>query len=353
MPAKNVNRRLDDLRRCAEKRLGQQDHPQYLSEALEIAQELRVHQVELELQNEELQSTQAALSQAHDLYQKLFHLAPVGFVRLDLQHIIIDANEAAARLLGSRTQKLEGMPLLSKIDLNSLEQFQRHFIKASTSADGARDEIRLTVESRTVQMHTTALDRGRGRSRELLTAMVDVSEQKRYERELRRNQHELAGLNRELEERVAGRTAELEAQTVRLQEANVALKVLLDNRECERIAMQEGILASLNLLVMPILGRLSQSGTPQVQKSLIQALESHLKDLTSGFTPRLTSSEYKLSARELEVAGFIKAGKTSDEIAVLLGISPSSVIFHRNNIRHKLGLKGKKERLVNHLRSLS
>jgi hypothetical protein len=66
MPAKNVNRRLDDLRRRAEKRLGQQNHPEYLSEALEIAQELRVHQVELELQNEELQSTQAALSQANE-----------------------------------------------------------------------------------------------------------------------------------------------------------------------------------------------------------------------------------------------------------------------------------------------
>ena len=55
---------------------------------------------------------------------------------------------------------------------------------------------------------------------------------------------------------------------------------------------------------------------------------------------------------EIQVADFIKAGKSSKEIADTLRISPRTVFFHRNNIRKKLNLKGIKANLRSHLMSV-
>ena len=48
----------------------------------------------------------------------------------------------------------------------------------------------------------------------------------------------------------------------------------------------------------------------------------------------------------------IKEGRTTKEIAELLGMSVAAVDFHRNNIRKKLGLRNKKANLVSHLASM-
>ena len=66
--------------------------------------ELRVHQVELELQNEELRRMQTELALAHERYFDLYDLAPVGYCTVNAQGQIVQANLTAATLLGlSRT----------------------------------------------------------------------------------------------------------------------------------------------------------------------------------------------------------------------------------------------------------
>ena len=60
-----------------------------------------------------------------------------------------------------------------------------------------------------------------------------------------------------------------------------------------------------------------------------------------------------LTATEKEILKLIALGKTTKEIADLLNLSPSTVDFHRNNIRSKLGLKNKEESLKTYLLNLS
>ena len=67
---------------------------------------------------------------------------------------------------------------------------------------------------------------------------------------------------------------------------------------------------------------------------------------------KLSTALHNLTFSEIEVANFIREGKTSKEIAELLKISKDTVDTHRQNIRKKLGMNGKKQNLQSYLLSL-
>jgi PAS domain S-box-containing protein len=92
-----------ELRRRAEERLVDGPAPQGASaeaDARRLVHELQVHQVELELQNDELKKTRLALETSLSRYTELFDFAPVSYFAVDSGGIVREANFAAARLLG-------------------------------------------------------------------------------------------------------------------------------------------------------------------------------------------------------------------------------------------------------------
>ncbi len=77
----------------------------------ELIHELRVQQIELELQNEELRRAQLELEESRDRFANLFDFSPVGYLTIDADNRIIEANLTIAKLLGVERGKLVGQML--------------------------------------------------------------------------------------------------------------------------------------------------------------------------------------------------------------------------------------------------
>jgi DNA-binding CsgD family transcriptional regulator len=88
------------------------------------------------------------------------------------------------------------------------------------------------------------------------------------------------------------------------------------------------------------------------QKKWLGVIESYLHAAALPAAPGPQIGDYKLTAAEVRVAVLIRQRKTSKEISELLGISIRTVEVHRNGIRRKLGIRGKKVDLTMHLLSL-
>ncbi len=154
-----------------------------------------------------------------------------------------------------------------------------------------------------------------------------------------------------VQEELKGSEEMLRQRALELEEMNTALKVLLEKRESDRMAMEEGILKNVKTLIQPHLEKLANSGLTRRQASCMDLLEAAIRDLVSPFVRELSSSYLCLTPTELYVADLIKQGKRNKEIARLLNLSENTITSHRYKIRTKLGLKNQKTNLRTFLHS--
>jgi len=154
------------------------------------------------------------------------------------------------------------------------------------------------------------------------------------------------------EEILKEKERELEIKAKNLEEANIALKVLLRRTDEDKAELEEKVLLNVRDLVIPYLEKLKSSSMDEIQRTFVNILESNLIQIISPFSHRMSSKFLNFTPTEIQVADLLRKNKTSKEIGELLNASPRSITFHRENIRKKLGLKNKKANLKSYLLSL-
>ncbi len=172
--------------------------------------------------------------------------------------------------------------------------------------------------------------------------ITDISKHKQTEKALRNSKNELRKHRDHLEELVKERTANLE-------EANAALRVLLKKREEDRTELEEKVLSNVKELITPYMGKLRKSSLTDRQHNWLEIVDSNLNDIISPFIRGISLKYLSLTPAEIQVANFVKQGKTSKEIAQILNMSPRTVDAHRYNIRKKIGLENKNDNLRTYL----
>ena len=167
---------------------------------------------------------------------------------------------------------------------------------------------------------------------------------------------ELTALNRGLHREIAGRKrveAALRRRERQLEDANIALRVVLAQVEASRRALERQIRHQITGLVTPHISRLKQSGSCTKRgRAYIELLEINIELVASSLGGKLISVFERLTPTETEVAQMVMAGKSTKDIAEALSREPSTIDFHRNNIRKKLGLDNSRRNLRSHLLSL-
>jgi DNA-binding NarL/FixJ family response regulator len=157
---------------------------------------------------------------------------------------------------------------------------------------------------------------------------------------------------RKAEQELRRRSRELEEKTNAVTEVNMALKVLLKQRDSDKQQLQESVVLNVKEMILPYVEKMRQICTTEKQKVCVDILETRLQEIVSPFLHALRMQFFNLSPTEVQVADFIRAGKTTKEIAETMNLAESTIDYHRNNIRKKLGISGKKINLRTYLDSL-
>ena len=207
MPNAKLSDRTADLRRMAEeillKRQGALDSVPP-TDVGSVLHELRVHQIELEMQNDELCHAQQELEASREKYFDLYDLAPVGYVTLNEKGIILEANLTAAALLRKERSHLMGQPLTLFIIREDQDIYYHHYKQLFETRQHRECEVRMLKGDGTrfwARMESVSAKENDG-GPAFRTAIIDITWRRQAEEELDRHREHL-------EDMVKERTVEL------------------------------------------------------------------------------------------------------------------------------------------------
>jgi PAS domain S-box-containing protein len=197
--AKALRRRAEKLVLAAETKKGSEKlSPE---ETHRLLHELQVHQIELEMQCEELLRTQDKLETSRAQYFDLYYLAPVGYLTLSKEGLILQANLTAANLLGIARGSLIKQPLTRFILPDDQDTY--YFHRKQLLETGAWRSIEMRLVGDGQPFFWSLLQITPAQSGEFWITLSDITDRKRAEEALQ-EAHD------ELEQRVTERTLELQ-----------------------------------------------------------------------------------------------------------------------------------------------
>ena len=186
-PAVALRRRAEEMARGKAFRIPENMESLSVEATRQMLHELRVHQIELEMQNEELRRVQEELNAARARYFNLYDLAPVGYCTLSEKGLILEANLTAATLLGVARGALVKQPLTRFILHEDQDIYYRHRKLLFETGAPQVYELRLVKkDGAQVWAHIQATAAQDGESRRVCRVVLsDITERKQAEEKLK------------------------------------------------------------------------------------------------------------------------------------------------------------------------
>jgi len=262
-----------------------------LSDEKRLVHELQVHQVELEIQNEELRRTQRELEQSEARFYELYHFAPVGYVELNEYGVILDANLTSAAMLDLTRSALINKPLTRFIHLADHAVFFQNNQQLQQTGDSCVFELRLHKGDGSVFWARLEGNQAKSINDNKVFRWVfsDISEKKRTEVELDQYRHHL-------EDMVANRTAELE-------KALLAANVATQAKSAFLATMSHEIRTPMNAII-GLTYLLQKSTLPSDQYRKLQQIDQSSQHLLAIINDILDLSKIEAGQMKLEFIDF-------------------------------------------------
>jgi PAS domain S-box-containing protein len=189
-----MKNKTSSLRKRAEEFLNK--HPEVIKEIASVdvkklVEDLHVHQIELEIQNEELRRAQLELEASRDKYSDLYDFAPVGYVTVSEKGLILQANLSCAAMLGIERSSLIRKPFSRFITKDDQDVFYLHQKKLFETKTKQTCELKLIRKDRSqfyAQLESIVVKDAKGGIPQTRTIITDINNRKLAEEALRESE---------------------------------------------------------------------------------------------------------------------------------------------------------------------
>jgi len=197
-PGEDERRKSVDLRAAVEDRLVHSSPEAALPirPAEELLHLLQVHQIELEMQNENLRRTQLALEESRDRYLDLYEFSPVAYLTLDSLGQIDEINLTGSALLGVERKKLIKRRFAQLIVDEDRERWSGYFENLLSNMGCRSGEVRLRRADGSIffaQMDCL-YQKGENGAGSVRTVLTDITERKQAEERLQASEEKFSAI---------------------------------------------------------------------------------------------------------------------------------------------------------------
>jgi PAS domain S-box-containing protein len=269
----------------------------------------------------ERKRAEEALQESEERFRLMVETTQDIIYTVDERGFLTYVNPTTERIMGYSINELKGKYLDEIIAPECIDSVKDRFkraMKGESIPVYETDMIRKDGTRIPIEFNGVTIYDSEGNPSGRYGVGRDITERKRAE-------DELAKYREGLEQLVAERTQDLEDKTKALEEVNISLKVLLRHREEDKKELEDRFVMNIKKLIMPFAEKMKRTHLDERQLAYLSIIEKHLNDITSSLTKRM--HQFNFTPREVEIASLLNEGKTTKEIAKIIGIATSSIRY--------------------------